>query len=49
MVLDTRGSWNTYSGMDNELSALLGANRLNVEHRYFSESTPDPIETPPVT
>lgn len=40
VVMDTRGYGNSWSGGDNELSWLLGANRLNVEHRYFVESVP---------
>jgi len=41
VVLDTRGYANNYSGTDNELSWLLGANRVNVEHRYFNDSVPE--------
>ena len=47
MVLDTRGYGNSYSGLDNELSGLLAANRLNVEHRFFWPSVPDPLGAPP--
>ncbi len=40
VVLDTRGYGNNWSGADNELSWALGANRVNVEHRYFMSSRP---------
>ena len=40
VVLDTRGYANSYAGTDDELSWMLGANRINVEHRYFNDSVP---------
>ena len=44
VVMDTRGHAGSYSGGDNELSALLSANRLNVEHRYFGYSVPEEVD-----
>lgn len=41
VVMDTKGYVDSVSGYDNELSWLLGANRLNVEHRFFGDSVPD--------
>lgn len=41
VVLDTRGYGNNWSGQDNELSWALGANRINVEHRFFMSSQPE--------
>lgn len=41
VVLDTKGYVDSVSGYDNELSWLLAANRMNVEHRYFGDSLPD--------
>ena len=43
-VMDTRGYGGSYSGGDNELSALLRGNRLNVEHRYFGYSVPEEVD-----
>jgi len=42
MILDTEG----YSAFNRtlELSRILGANQLVVEHRFFSESAPDSLE-----
>lgn len=41
VVLNTRGYYNNWSGSDNELSWVLGGNRINVEHRFFADSAPD--------
>ena len=44
MVVDTRGYGTSYSGHDNELSWLFNGNRMNIEHRFFVDSVPEPAD-----
>ena len=47
VVFITEGYSGGYAGIPryiNELSPMLGANQICVEHRYFGESWPDPID-----
>jgi len=47
VVFITEGYSGAYAGIPryiNELSPMLGANQVCVEHRYFGESWPDPVD-----
>jgi hypothetical protein len=44
MVVHTSGYWDYYHDSVVELTALLGANQISIEHRYFGESRPDPAD-----
>jgi hypothetical protein len=44
MVVHTSGYWDYYLDRVVELTALLGANQISVEHRYFGESRPVPTD-----
>lgn len=46
MVMLTHGYAMTQPGRDRELTGLLGANQLQVEHRFFDASTPTPLTWP---
>ncbi|HWU90555.1 MAG TPA: S28 family serine protease, partial [Kofleriaceae bacterium] len=40
----TSGYWDYYRDSVYELTSLLGANQISIEHRYFGESRPDPAD-----
>jgi hypothetical protein len=40
----TSGYWDYYGDSIYELTSLLGANQISIEHRYFGESRPDPAD-----
>jgi hypothetical protein len=44
MVALTSGYWDYYGDRLYELTALIGANQISIEHRYFGESRPDPAD-----
>jgi hypothetical protein len=44
MVVHTSGYWDYYLDRPVELSVLLGANQISIEHRYFGESRPEPAD-----
>jgi PS-10 peptidase S37 len=44
MVVLTSGYWDYYLDHTVELTNLLGANQISVEHRYFAGSRPDPAD-----
>ena len=44
MVVHTSGYWDYYEDRVVELTALLGANQISIEHRYFGESRPVPTD-----
>ncbi len=44
MVVHTSGYWDYYRDRVVELTALLGANQISIEHRYFGESRPTPTD-----
>src|SRR5574338_1267608 len=44
MVVHTSGYWDYYRDRVVELTALLGANQISIEHRYFGESRPEPAD-----
>jgi hypothetical protein len=44
MVVHTSGYWDYYRDRVVELTALLGANQISIEHRYFGESRPVPTD-----
>lgn len=44
MVALTTGYWDYYRDMPYELTKLLGANQISIEHRYFGESRPEPAD-----
>jgi hypothetical protein len=44
MVVHTSGYWDYYLDRAVELTTLLGANQISVEHRYFGESRPEPAD-----
>ncbi|HEX5062314.1 MAG TPA: S28 family serine protease, partial [Kofleriaceae bacterium] len=44
MVVHTSGYWDYYLDRVVELTALLGANQISIEHRYFGESRPTPTD-----
>jgi hypothetical protein len=44
LIVHTSGYWDYYKDHVVELSALLGANQISIEHRYFGESRPFPAD-----
>lgn len=44
MIALTTGYWDYYVDNPYELTALLAANQISIEHRYFGESRPDPAD-----
>ncbi len=44
MIALTSGYWDYYGDNPYELTELLAANQISIEHRYFGESRPDPAE-----
>ncbi len=44
MVALTTGYWDYYGDSLYELTSLLAANQISIEHRYFGESRPDPAD-----
>lgn len=44
MVVLTSGYWDYYGDNPYELTDLLAANQISIEHRYFGESRPDPTD-----
>ena len=44
MVALTSGYWDYYGDSPYELTSLIGANQISIEHRYFGESRPDPAD-----
>jgi hypothetical protein len=44
MIGVTTGYWDYYNDRVAEVTGLLGANQISVEHRYFAESRPEPAD-----
>ena len=44
MVVHTSGYWDYYLDNEVELTQLLGANQISIEHRFFASSRPDPAD-----
>jgi hypothetical protein len=44
MIVHTSGYWDYYLDHYVELTALLGANQISIEHRFFAGSRPDPAD-----
>jgi hypothetical protein len=44
MIVHTSGYWDYYLDREVELTQLLGANQISIEHRYFGTSRPDPAD-----
>jgi hypothetical protein len=44
MVAMTTGYWDYYGDRLYELTNLIGANQISIEHRYFGESRPEPAD-----
>src|SRR3954467_2324542 len=44
MIVHTSGYWDYYRDSPVELTKLLGANQISIEHRFFAESRPDPAD-----
>ncbi|HSK05205.1 MAG TPA: S28 family serine protease [Kofleriaceae bacterium] len=44
MIALTSGYWDYYGDNLYELTELLAANQISIEHRYFGESRPDPAD-----
>lgn len=44
MVVYTSGYWDYYNDRVVELTGLIGANQISIEHRYFGESRPEPAD-----
>lgn len=44
MVALTSGYWDYYGDNPYELTTLLAANQISIEHRYFGESRPEPTD-----
>ena len=44
MVVHTSGYWDYYLDHVVELTGLLGANQISIEHRFFGESRPEPAD-----
>ncbi len=44
MVVHTSGYWDYYRDSPVELTRMLSANQISIEHRYFAESRPDPAD-----
>jgi hypothetical protein len=44
MIALTSGYWDYYGDRAAELTAVLAANQISIEHRYFGESRPNPAD-----
>ena len=44
LVIHTSGYWDYYLDTPVELTDLLGANQISIEHRFFGTSRPDPAD-----
>jgi hypothetical protein len=44
MIAFTTGYWDYYVDARVELTRLLGANQISIEHRYFGDSRPEPAD-----
>jgi len=44
MIALTTGYWDYYEDIPYELTQVLGANQISIEHRYFGESRPEPSD-----
>lgn len=44
MIVQTSGYWDYYLDNPVELTRLLSANQISIEHRFFGESRPDPAD-----
>jgi len=44
MIVHTSGYWDYYRDSPVELTRMLSANQISIEHRYFAESRPDPAD-----
>jgi hypothetical protein len=44
MIVLTSGYWDYYRDFPAELTRMLGANQISIEHRYFGESRPEPAD-----
>ena len=44
LVIQTSGYWDYYLDAPVELTELLGANQISIEHRFFGSSRPDPAD-----
>jgi len=44
LVVHTSGYWDYYRDQPVELTQLLTANQISIEHRYFGESRPEPAD-----
>jgi hypothetical protein len=44
LVIQTSGYWDYYLDSPVELTELLGANQISIEHRFFASSRPDPAD-----
>jgi hypothetical protein len=44
MIVHTSGYWDYYLDRTVELTRMLGANQISIEHRYFGTSRPDPAD-----
>ncbi len=44
MIVQTSGYWDYYLDYPVELTRLLGANQISIEHRYFGSSRPEPAD-----
>lgn len=44
MVALTSGYWDYYGDYEYELTRILSASQISIEHRYFGESRPDPAD-----
>lgn len=44
MIVHTSGYWDYYRDSPVELTRMLAANQISIEHRYFAESRPNPAD-----
>lgn len=44
MIVQTSGYWDYYRDTPVELTRLLGANQISIEHRFFGASRPEPAD-----
>ena len=44
MIVHTSGYWDYYRDSPVELTRMLSANQISIEHRYFAESRPNPAD-----
>jgi hypothetical protein len=44
LVIQTSGYWDYYLDSPVELTEILGANQISIEHRFFGASRPDPAD-----